>query len=429
MNYSKFSIPRGTADILPGDVLSWQVMENKARDILSVYHYQEIRTPVFEETELFARSMGQTSDVVEKQMLNLQKNTREGEGGESKKNHSLRPEGTASVVRSYIENNFDKRESLSKFFYVGPMFRGERPQKGRLRQFHQIGVEAIGPHSASPFLDAELIALSVRLLENLGISDYVLKLNSLGSYEDKKNFASVLRQQLEQKKTILCPVCQDRFIKNVFRVLDCKNPECQKIVKSLDIGNSYLSVEAQDYYQRVKQALRSLDVRYEEEFTLVRGLDYYTQTVFEITSSSLGSQDALGAGGRYNHLVSELGGSDDVDAVGFSLGMERILLALGQDSRPSEQGIDVFLVAFDEKCFLKAFELLNQFRQQHIRSDIDYRLGSVKSQMKAADKARARYVMIIGQDELQKGYITTKDMKTGEQKEIIFDQAVKFFEC
>ncbi len=427
MNYSKFSIPRGTSDILPCDVQLWQQMEAMVRNILSVYHYQEIRTPFFEETELFARSMGQTSDVVEKQMLNLQKNTREGEKGESKKSYSLRPEGTASVVRSYVENNFDKKENLSKLFYMGPMFRGERPQKGRLRQFHQIGVEAIGPNSASPFLDAEVIALSVRLLESLGVTDYVLKLNSLGFSEDKKNFSSMLRQHLEQKKSVLCLTCQERFVKNVFRVLDCKNAECRKIVRSLDIGNSYLSKEAQDYYQRVKQALTSLGVRYEEDFTLVRGLDYYTQTVFEITSSSLGSQDALGAGGRYSQLVSELGGSEGVDAIGFSLGMERILLALGQDSGSSEQGIDVFFVAFDEKCFLKAFELMNQLRQQNILSDIDYRLGSIKSQMKAADKACARHVLIVGQDELQKGCVTVKDMKTGEQKEILFDQIVEFF--
>ncbi len=422
MKHSSFSVARGTADILPGDVLAWQEIEAKARQILFTYHYQEIRTPIFEETELFARSMGQTSDIVSKQMLSLQKNTREGESGESKKSYSLRPEGTASIVRSYIENNLDKKENLSKLFYLGPMFRGERPQKGRLRQFHQIGAEAIGPNSASPFLDAEIIALSIVLLQSFGIQQYTLKLNSLGSQENKKNFSDLLRKQIYDQKSSLCPLCQDRFERNIFRVLDCKNKECQKVVQELNFGQDHLSKESQQYYQQVKQALDFLAISYQEAPGLVRGLDYYTQTVFEITSSALGSQDALGAGGRYNQLVYELGGSQGVDAVGFSLGIERILLALGQDQKTKRQDLDVFLVAIGEAGFLKAFELLNHFRQENISSDMDYRSGSIKSQMKAADKACARYVIIIGQEELDKEIVTIKNMRTGQQHQAAWDK-------
>lgn len=426
MEKNKFSLPRGTADILPEAVTSWQAIEDSARKLLKTYNYREIRTPLFEETELFARSMGATSDVVQKQMLNLQPNQREGETGQSSKMFSLRPEGTASIVRSYVENNFDRKEALTKLFYIGPMFRGERPQKGRLRQFHQLGVEAIGPNSASPYLDAEVISLSIALLKALGVSQYHLKINSLGSAEDKARFSKELRALLLNDRSKLCPTCQERLDRNVFRILDCKSKECQEIVKGLNLGTSFLSQESQQYYRKVKEALQSLQVAYEEVPTLVRGLDYYTQVVFEITSKNLGSQDALGAGGRYSGLVSELGGSEEVDGIGFSLGMERVLLA--QDApavSKEEKALDVFIVSLDELSFDKGFTLLHLLRQQGICGDISFKVSSLKSQMRLADKMAARFVILLGQDEIAKSVVTLKDMTTGEQEQVPYDRIIE----
>lgn len=325
-----FSTPRGTVDILPEEIALWHGLEDKSRDFLFRFGYREIRTPLFEEIELFARSMGQTSDIVQKQMLQLKSQNDDADAA----NFALRPEGTAAIVRSYIQNDLDKKEALSKLFYVGPMFRGERPQKGRLRQFHQIGAEAIGPNSASPFLDAEVIALCVSLLTAYGLPEqqFQLKLNTLGSIQDKESFSLFLRQQLKSHLQALCPDCQNRFERNVFRILDCKNRDCRSVVVSLKLDHSYLSDESRQYFAQVCEILESLHIKYEINQTLVRGLDYYTHTVFEIACPALGSQDALGAGGRYSDLVAQLGGPQ-VDAIGFALGVERILLALGKKRR------------------------------------------------------------------------------------------------
>src|SRR3989338_5061536 len=309
---NRISIPRGTADILPSQISLWHKIEETSRQILKIYNYQEIRTPLFEDTNLFNRSLGATSEVVNKQLLSLASDQKEG--------FSLRPEGTASIVRSYIENDVDKKENLSKWYYIGPMFRGERPQKGRLRQFHQIGVEAMGPNTSSPYLDAETIGLAVTILKNLGLKNFQLKINTLGSPADKNNFSKWLRERLSGDMKGLSVELQTSFNQNIFRILDSKDEHCQKIVSKLKIDYSYLSAEGKNYYAQVKKALDGLDVRYEETPTLVRGLDYYTQTVFEITDSSLGSQDALGAGGRYNGLVAQLGGGE-IGAVGFALGI------------------------------------------------------------------------------------------------------------
>lgn len=424
----KFSLPRGTADILPVDVCRWQEIEKTARDILRAYNYKEMRTPLFEETELFARSMGATSDIVQKQMLNLQPNKREGEEGQSQKIFSLRPEGTAAIVRSYIENSFDRKEGLTKLFYIGAMFRGERPQKGRLRQFHQIGVEAIGPKAASPYLDAEAISLSVELLKAFGVNDYTLKINSLGTPKDKEQLAKILREKILSEKPKLCPTCQERFDRNIFRILDCKSKDCQTLVAKVNLGITFLSPESEKYYSKVKDSLRALGVNFQEVPTLVRGLDYYTQVVFEITSPSLGSQDALGAGGRYDGLVAELGGSKDVEGIGFSLGMERILLAQAQGKEISEekpgQPIDVFVIALDEALFEKGFKILSALRKEKISSDIGYKISSLKNQMSLANKLAARYVMILGQDEVAQGNATLKNMATGEQSPVALDKIV-----
>ncbi len=412
-----FSCPRGAADILPEEIGRWSKIEKAARDVLECYAYREIRTPIFEETELFARSMGQTSDVVQKQMLNLAAQRLSPEVPLELNGLSLRPEGTAAIVRSYIQNSLDKKESLSKFFYIGPMFRGERPQKGRLRQFHQIGVEAIGPNSSLPYLDAEVIALAWELLKSFGIKDFQLKINTLGSAEDKENFSRSLREQLSAERNRLCPDCQQRFDRNIFRILDCKNEECKAIVAKLQIGHAHLSSESRDHFLQLKDALNSLGVKYQELPTLVRGLDYYTHTVFEITGSFLGSQDALGAGGRYNNLVGNLGGSS-VDAVGFALGIERILLASRDEQSVAENFLMVYVIALDERSLRTAFPMIQLLREAGISCEMVYRVASLKSQMSSANKKGARHVIILGENELNKEVVTLKNMQEGNQEEV-----------
>ncbi len=409
-----FLVPRGTADILPGEIGLWQDLESQSRELLSRFGYCEIRTPLFEETELFARSMGQTSDIVQKQMLQLKSQSEDADAS----NFSLRPEGTAAIVRSYIQNDLDKKEALSKLFYVGSMFRGERPQKGRLRQFHQIGAEAIGLNSASPCLDAEMIALCVELLKTAGLSaeQFQLKLNTLGSTEDKENFSKFLRQALASHLSEPCPDCQNRFERNVFRVLDCKNRDCKNVVAKIQLDHSYLSPESRQYFAQVCAALESLSVKYEVNKTLVRGLDYYTHTVFEISCPALGSQDALGAGGRYSGLVAQLGGPS-VDAIGFALGMERVLLALGKETA-EEKSVDAFFISLDEISLKHNFIISHQVRQAGLSATMNYRLASMKSQMRLADKMHARYVIILGQDEINQGVVTIKNMGNGNQEQI-----------
>ena len=419
-----FSLPRGTADILPEEIVLWQDLETKSRDLLSRFGYREIRTPLFEETELFARSMGQTSDIVQKQMLQLKSQSEDTDAA----SFALRPEGTAAIVRSYIQNDMDKKEALSKLFYVGPMFRGERPQKGRLRQFHQIGAEAIGPNSASPYLDAEMIALSVHLLKNVGLASeqFHLKLNTLGSTEDKENFSKFLREQLQTHLKELCPDCQNRFERNVFRILDCKNRDCKSVVARIQLDHSYLSSESRKYFVDVCEALNSLNIKFEISMTLVRGLDYYTHTVFEISCPALGSQDALGAGGRYSGLVSQLGGPK-VDAIGFALGMERVLLALGK-ARGEDKPVDVFFVSLDEASLKQNFILSHAVREADLSAGMSYGLASMKSQMRLADKMKARYVIILGQNELDKGVVTIKNMENGNQEQISLKDSSKIVE-
>lgn len=445
----KFSIPRGTSDILPSEIILWENLETKARDILKIYGFSEIRTPVYEDINLFKRSMGQTSDVVNKQLLEIMNNPswvamtsqeagtyqnqgllkgydpQKGMGLLSDSGYALRPEGTASIVRSYIENRLDAKEGLSKLFYIGPMFRGERPQKGRLRQFHQIGVEAIGVDTASPFLDAEVIGAAFRLIQEFGILNFKLKINSLGTKEDKENFSSILRDRLKPQLSHLCEDCRSRFDRNVFRVLDCKNSGCQKIVDALEFDDRHLSSESRDYFARVRDAVASLSIACEYDPKLVRGLDYYTHTVFEFVAQGLGSQDAIGAGGRYDGLVNDLGGPA-ADAVGFALGMERILLAAGE-KEPQERSLDAFMVALGETAYKRAFVINDFIRKSNVSCDIAHRPGgSMKSQMRLADKRKARYVLILGEDEEKSQSIVVKDMSTGDQELVGWDEVVEF---
>lgn len=375
---------------------------------MALYGYQEIRTPVFEDVHLFKRSLGATSDVVNKQLMEL---------SSDKDGFALRPEGTASVVRSYIENHLDKKEALSKLFYIGPMFRGERPQKGRLRQFHQIGAEAIGPASSHPLLDAEMIALAVGIIESVGLKNSRLKINTLGTPQDKQAFSEFLRQQLAGRKDQLCEDCRSRFERNVFRILDCKSEGCKAVVRSLNLSTDHLSPESRAYFDAVLRALTKRKIDFEVSPTLVRGLDYYTHTVFEISNPALGSQDAVGAGGRYNRLVAELGGSENVEAIGFALGMERLLLAMG-DVNLQPSTVSVCVVAFSEDDQALGFDILSVLRRNGISGDMSFAKASMKSQMRLADRIGARHVIIIGEEERQKGFATIKNMADGLQHQI-----------
>jgi len=426
----KISSPRGTSDILPDQIAAWQALEQKARTLFKTYGYSEIRTPVFEDTGLFKRSLGETTEVVNKQLLEL-KSASAGVGAAQEmpvqdSTFALRPEGTAPVVRAYNQYDLGREEFLSKLFYVGPMFRGERPQKGRLRQFHQIGAEAIGRGANHPFIDAEMIMLSVALLKSFGLNDFKLKINSLGSAEDKQKFADWLRLELKGRIDHLSEATQDQYQRNVFRLLDSKEEACKTLIQSLDIGTRHLSEGGLKYFEDVKQALDQAGVAYEVSSHLVRGLDYYTHTVFEISYAGLGAQDAVGAGGRYNGLIEQLGGGDrrfpePVGAMGFALGMERILLALeAQGQRCAyKPSLDVFAVCGKPEFEKDVFALVHLLRQNGIAADMDFGRGrAVKKQFDQANKLGARFALVLGEEEMRNGTAGVKDMMTGTQIDV-----------
>lgn len=411
-----YKIVSGTKDILPEDSSLWQKIENISREIFSLYNFQEIRTPVIEDESLFNRSLGKETEIVKKQMFVIRNKD---------ENYVLRPEGTAPIVRSYIENNLDKSARLSKFYYIGPMFRLERPQKGRLRQFHHIGCEAIGSYDSA--LDVEMISLCDALLKGFSIQGYVIKINSLGCLKDKEKLADAIRKALSDHKDKLCQDCKERFKGNPLRILDCKKDICKDIVKHLNIHDSYLCVECREHFKQVTKGLDSLGIGYEIDFRLVRGLDYYNQTVFEITHSQLGSQDAIGAGGRYNNLVSELGGVK-LGAIGFAFGVERVIMALG-GIKPAKESNLVYIITLGEKAKQEGIKILHSLRKSGISADMDYEGKSVKGAMRRGSDLKAINCLIIGDNEIDKGVITVKNMSTGEQREVRFCDLIKEIKC
>lgn len=406
----------GTKDILPAETSSWQSLENTARKVFADYHYQEIRTPVIEDAGLFNRTLGTATEIVQKQMflIHNQEDT-----------YALRPEGTASIVRSYLENNLDKTAGFAKLYYIGPMFRFERPQKGRLRQFHHIGAEAIGSEQAS--LDVEIISLADQLLKNCGISGYKIKVNSLGCPQDKQVLSAQLKETLQDKLEKLCPDCQTRGKNNVLRILDCKNDACREIIRGLKLGQKHLCPACQEHFQEVKSGLNSLGISFELDDRLVRGLDYYNQTVFEISHSSLGSQDALGAGGRYNNLVSELGGPA-LGAIGFAFGVERLLLVPHSLTQPVQEKL-VYLITLGDQAKSAGLKILYRLRSAGIPADMDYLNKSLKGAMRAANDAQAAFVLILGEDELKKNIISVKNMLDSTQKEIAIENLIGELKC
>ena len=407
----------GTKDILPNDVSIWQKLEHTARNVFSTYNYSEIRTPIIEDAKLFNRTLGQSSEIVQKQMFLIHN---------QEETYALRPEGTAAIVRSYLENNLDKTNGFTKFYYIGPMFRFERPQKGRLRQFHHIGCEAIGSQDAA--LDIEMIALANQLLKSFDIVNYKIKINSLGCAPDKEKLAQELRKSLVAKSEQFCPNCQERIKTNVLRVLDCKDENCQKILSALKPDHGHICPDCLKHFDFVNEGLNALGIAYEVNWQLVRGLDYYNRTVFEITHPDLGSQDAIGAGGRYNNLVKELGGPD-LGGIGFAFGVERLILAAKTTTQENPQKKLVYLIALGEVAKKASLKILATLRQEGIASDTDYENRSLKGAMRAANDAKANYVLILGDDELKKNTVMLKDMAKSTQKEVALNNLIEELKC
>lgn len=412
----KFNAPRGTNDILPPDTLKWQYIENKTHELFSNYNYQEIRTPIFEYTELFQRGIGEVTDIVEKEMY-----TFEDKGGRS---ITLRPEGTASVIRSFLENKIYGQAQPTKYYYIGPMFRYERPQSGRFRQFHQLGVEAVA--SNDPALDAEIISLGIRLLEDFGLSDLELHLNSVGCAECRPDYVEKLKSYLIDKQNQLCDNCQQRIERNPLRVLDCKNESCQAVIEKAPKITENLCPDCEEHFSEVQSYLEVLKLDYIINPLLVRGLDYYTNTAFEIKDNALGAQDTIFGGGRYNGLAEEIG-SRDLPGIGFALGIERLLLSLEAKDidLPVEYGVDLYITVIGERAKKESFRLLDQLRNQGFKTEIDYLGRSVGSQMKSADRMQAEYTIIIGEDELDNNSATIRNMESGAETEIKLDELIK----
>lgn len=394
---------KGTEEYLFDDALLYHYIESEARKLFTLYNYSEVILPILENIKVFLRGVGDTADIVTKQMYRIHQ----------KEDIVLRPEGTSQVVRSFIQNNLDARKEFVKFFYVAPMFRGENPQKGRLREFHHIGVESLG--SDSPYIDAEMLELGYTFLtQYLHISDFSLCINSLGCENDKKRFSEIIHQRLQDQKNDLCETCRNRLSANPLRVLDCKNPECKKIItESATDPKDYLCRGCMDFFNRVLSLLDLQRIPYTVKNTLVRGLDYYTGTVFEFTTTKLGAQDALGAGGRYDGLVSMMGGQP-TPACGFAFGIERLLLMLKSTVTLSKKPC-VFIAPLGADSCTAAFALLNILRAESIAADMDYSGKSLKAQLRYSQRINARIVIIIGEEERASNIYTVKNMLTGDQ--------------
>ncbi len=412
---TRFKAPRGTKDVLPDEVTEWRLIEERFRDWCARYGYREIRTPAFEDLGLFERTAGETSDIVQKQMFAVVPyGVRHA--SEEEERWVLRPEGTAPVARALLEHGLLQQTPLIKVFYIAPIFRYERPQAGRLRQHHQCGVEAIGsPH---PLLDVEVIALGFNFLNSVGANGFAIHLNSIGCLKDecRPRYRQALIAFLQARERELCDDCRRRLHTNPLRVLDCKEETCRTIVQEAPVSVDYLCSECQEHFARVRDELERLDIPYELNGRLVRGLDYYTRTVFEFVHPKLGAQSTVLGGGRYDGLVEELGG-EPTPGVGFGCGIERVLLArrANQLPAPTEESVEVFIALASPQAEGMVQQLLYALRQRGIRADRDYLDRSLKAQMRYANKLGARFVLIVGDEELQENAVTVRDMQGSKQ--------------
>ncbi|RKQ37882.1 histidine--tRNA ligase [Oceanobacillus halophilus] len=407
--------PRGTVDILPKDAKKWQYVESKIKDICNRYNFEEIRTPLFEHTEVFSRGVGDSTDIVQKEMY-----TFEDRGGRSL---TLRPEGTASVSRAFVENKlYGEANQPVKLYYFAQMFRYERPQKGRMRQLNQFGVEVLG--SDDPAVDAEVIDLAITVYKELGLKSLKLVINSLGDKESRTNHRNALIEHFAPHKEELCADCQVRLNQNPLRVLDCKKDREHPAMKTAPSILEYLNEESRNYFEQVKNYLTKMGIDFVVDPNLVRGLDYYNHTAFEIMSDAdgFGAITTLAGGGRYNGLIEELGGPN-TPGIGFGMGLERLLMALDAEkiSVPTDEKLDCYFVAVGDDAITEAVSLIHDLRVNGIQVDKDYQNRKMKGQFKSADRYQAKYVLILGENELENRVVNLKSMETGEQIEVPID--------
>lgn len=400
---------RGMNDLLPPESAKWQFFESRCRELFDRYGYADMRTPILESTALFSRGIGEATDIVEKEMYTF--------ADRKDRSLTMRPEGTASAARAYIQHAVHKREPVTRWQYSGPMFRYERMQTGRYRQFYQIGCEAFGV--AEPTVEAEQLAMLHELYTGLGLTDLSVRINTVGNRDDRPRYRAALLAYLEPRKDALCADCQRRLGENPLRVLDCKVPGCRAITAEAPAILDHLSEASRAHFDGAKQALEVLGVPYVHDPAIVRGLDYYTGTVFEIlsTAGTLGTQSTIVAGGRYDTLVESLGGPE-IPAVGFALGVERGVLCLGGDAPDYQPAVDVFVVARGDQARLAALSLARELRTAGLRVDLEHRAVGVKAQFKRADKTGARTVVTLGEDELASGTAQLKHMASGEQDSV-----------
>ena len=408
--------PRGTKDITPKDVYKWHYVEKKFREICALYGYEEIRTPIFEHTEVFARSVGDTTDVVQKEMYSF---TDRGD-----RQLSLKPEGTAGVIRSFIENKMYADTQPTKLYYITPCFRYERPQAGRQRQFHQFGIEVLG--SDGPSVDAEVISLAVQFFNEMGLKNLSVNINSVGCPTCREEYNRKLKEYLDKKVDVLCETCLERKDKNPMRVIDCKNPHCKENLQDIPFMIDHLCEDCKDHFDKLQTYLKEMDINYVVDKTIVRGLDYYKKTAFEIISNDIGSQSTVCGGGRYDGLVVMLGGPKGISGIGFALGAERLLLTLENNNIEIEnpKSTDIYIATIGDAAKTKSFKLIKDLRTNHISADNDHLDKSLKAQFKYSDKLNAKYTVVIGDDELANDTATLKNMKTSEQTTIKLSELV-----
>lgn len=409
---------KGTKDVLPKDVHKNQYIEATALDVASKFGYKEIRTPVFEHTELFQRGVGDTTDVVQKEMY-----TFDDKGGRS---ITLRPEGTAGAVRSFLENGLCNEALPQKVCYLISCYRYEKPQAGRLREFHQFGVECFG--TASPLADAEIIALAKSIFDTLGVRDLSLEINSIGCPKCRAEYHKALKEYFASRKDELCDTCKGRLDRNPMRILDCKSPICHEIAQGAPVVIDYLCDECKEHFEKVQKYLDAQNIEYKINPQIVRGLDYYTKTVFEFVSNSIGAQGTVCGGGRYDGLVEELGGQHTA-SLGFAMGLERLMLLMEAQGCefPQAEKPDLFIVALGEKATLKAVEIAKDMREEGFSALLDLNQRSVRAQMKYADKLGAKFNVVIGDNEVENKIAKIKNMQTGEETEINLDTFVSGF--
>ncbi len=399
----EFKAIRGIEDLIPPESEKFERVVDTFKETVKLAGFKEVILPIVEEAKLFTRSVGETTDIVQKEMYVF-----EDKGGRV---IALRPEGTASAVRAYVEKGIYAKEPFTKWFYIGPMFRFERPQAGRKRQFFQAGCEVFG--LSQPGADAETIALADSILKNLKV-EATLEINSIGCENCRPAYRKALIEFLKKKAGELCEDCLKRFERNPLRVLDCKNEACQAVVREAPKITDHLCSDCREHYEITKELLKLLEVNFNENPFLVRGLDYYTRTVFEFKAAGLGSQNTVLAGGRYDKLISQLGGPD-TPALGFAMGIDRIMLLIPE---PEEKRTGVFIVTRGDEAYRKGLNLLKLLRSKGVKAEIDHRQGSFKAQMKAADRANARFAVIIGESEVAEGFFTVKELDTGKQERI-----------